>query len=123
MKQILFICIIAFSLPTFSANVCGNLSGDWQGDWEDETHGNQTAQIQVNPLQKNKFTGTFYLANGSTGKVDGKCNAVNLNEAELFLKKDKPYFNPCRGTLIQLQHQDYLHIFCFNPNQSGYFKR
>lgn len=115
--------ILLFTSPIFATpNLCQKLKNHWQGEWENEHHQIFSAQLVVAAATDNQFHGRFVLGNGSEGTIKGVCDSLKPNEVLLYLRKDPPYFNSCRGTLLLEKREYLLHFFCFNPNQSGYFK-
>lgn len=109
----LFFCLEAYSRP------CDKLAGTWQGQWSEANHSYAT-KLQLNWPNPQTLMGTFYFSQGNSGTFIGSCQAFAFQQAYLQIRPSPPWYNLCQGFLIT--HPDLiLHIFCFNPNQSGYF--
>lgn len=120
MKKIIAIGLTLMVHVTY-ADVCKKLPGEWQGEWENGKHQLQSAEMIFYPNIIGQFSGIFKLADGSEGKVSGKCIKINEDETYLILQPEAPYFNPCRGTIMLDDNTLVTHFFCFKPNESGYF--
>lgn len=120
----LFFILITIPVQSVYANtICAKLPGNWKGNWQDHFNKILEAKINIDPLDKSehRFDGKFYLSDGSSGELHGKCKSINVQEAYLTLRKDAPWYNPCRGTIIQVNKKMMIHFYCYEPNQSGYF--
>lgn len=115
--------LLFFLSPISFATPCDTLPGTWFGNWADQTNHSFRARLQIKQNSHNTFNGKFYLSNNSDGPLHGICKAINSNEAVLTLGEDPPLNNPCRGLLLQTNQTLDLHIFCFDPNQAGYFQK
>lgn len=105
------------------ASICPQLSGKWQGVWSFSRIDRNLGHLEITKNIKGDFTGIYKI-----GKVDGtfsgRCSAISPLEAYLILTPDPPFYNPCRGTLLQVKDSELvLHIFCFKPNEQGYFQK
>ena len=120
----LFVLSLLMILPIYSfafPPICQKFTGEWQGNWEDEHHKIFTAQLFLQQKDNTHITGKFVLSDGSSGLLQGNCLMVNTHEAYLILQEEPPLFNPCRGSILQVDKNLMIHFYCFKPNQSGYF--
>jgi len=123
MRSLFAAFLIMIFFPGFClANICTQLPGSWEGQWEDQQHRLFNAQLELRRQGDHMhFDGQFTLSDGSAGTLQGKCLPVSAKEAYLSLRKDAPWYNPCRGTVLQVDKIFMIHFYCFSPNQSGYF--
>lgn len=119
----LFWYFLLFLFCNFShASICHHVAGRWQGTWQD-LKGQYQTRLQIDKHASRRYTGNFLMENGVKGKVHIQCTVLNKHEASLRLREDPPYFNPCRGLLIKDKAHVIMHVFCFEPNENGYFHR
>lgn len=123
MNRGLILLLLLINIPIVCfADLCEAISGQWQGEWENEQRQIYQARLELEVTHNTHFSGQFYLSNHSSGSLQGHCKTLKPDEAFLTLRKDAPWYNICRGLLVKTDDQLALHFWCYNPNQSGYFK-
>lgn len=105
------------------ANLCDRLSGRWEGEWVSGSLALYSTTLTMTLGAAQHFSGEYVMSNGEQDDFEGDCTLLDTHQAFLQVPHATRVNNPCYGLLIENAQKVLLHLYCFNPNDAGFFTK